>query len=187
MSKVHQKRRTAAPTVATLSSNVVQTAAKAATVLGHFKTTLQQNGMTGAIDAYRKMADTLINQRLWMQSHEPELGKEHFRQIAAEAREIHEVLSAYAQLMAKLMLLPQVVEMTAKGEPGTAPEAGNRADQLLMWLKQRSRPASATQIRAALRLSTAELNAHLRQLEESGRVVKETSAGRELYSPAPGR
>lgn len=182
MAQPRRKGRAPVTSDASLAANVAHTAATAAVVLGHFKTTLQQSGMTGAIDAYRKMTDTLINQRLWAHNHELESGEEHFRQIADEAREIHEVLTCYAQLMARLMLLPQVVEATTRLEPGVAAESANRAEQLVAWLKQRARPASATQIRTALGLSTVELTAELKQLEQSGRIVKSVSGGRELFS-----
>lgn len=177
-----RKRREIAPSVAALATNVARTAETAATVLAHFKTTLHQSGMAGGLEAYRLMTDTLINQRLWALGHDPASGEEHFKAIAADARAIHELLTSYAELMAKLALLPQMTGPGRDAQPAAATVSSDPGDQLHAWLLQQPRPVSATRIRAALHLSSVALETQLRQLEAAGRVVKSGSAGRYLFA-----
>jgi biotin operon repressor len=176
-------RKPRASDAAALSANVARTAETAATVLARFKASLLQSGFAAGRDAYRRMTETLLNQRLWALNQKFEAADEQFARIASDAREIYELLISYADLMVKLAtLMAPVVPAAVQASERAQKEPRH---QILNWLAQQPRPVSGTQIRAALQLSSTVLNAQLRDLEQDGRVVRTAAAGRDLYAAKP--
>ena len=169
---------------AALVANIRGTLATTLKVLDHLENSLVQGGFLQGQDSYRKMADTVIGQSLWLQANDldaaaaPELAH-----IAERARSIHALLQPYVEVMVRLGAVaasaaPAEVEATSPPPP---------ADSILDILAANGRPMSITALRAATGCGKDVLAARLDALVKSGDISRRSSGGREMYMRAAGR
>jgi hypothetical protein len=180
MSQRSAGRQTRTKDATALSLNVQQTARTVAAVLDSFAEALRRGGFDSGLDAYRRMADTMVNQRLWAINHGDEAAEESFQQIAAQAHWIAGLLRDFVVVMEKLASLSAIRHSLAR-----EPAVGGSADHdrtVVAWLGSRGSGASATQIRAGTGLASAYLASVLARLEASGVVRKGGSADRPTYT-----
>lgn len=171
-------RRVQAPDNAALSLNVRQTAGTVVTVLDSFAESLRRAGFDSCIEAYRQMADTMVNQRLWAINHGDLSAEVSCQRIATQASRIAALLREFVAVMERLSSLSAIRESLAPA-PGDLP-ARDRA--VVSWLASQSNGASATQIRAGTRLASSDLTPILARLEAGGLVRKGGSTGRHIYT-----
>jgi hypothetical protein len=172
--------RRAGPTDATaLSLNVQQTARTVVAVLDGFAEGLRRGGFDSSLDAYRQMADTIVNQRLWAINKGDQASEESFQRIAAQANRIASLLRDFVAVMEKLASLSAIRDSLGPGPALAGLTDRDRA--VVAWLASRSNGASATQIRAGTGLASAHLAPILARLEASGVLRKGGSADRLTY------
>lgn len=156
-----------------LLGNVRQTLATALKVLDHLEQSLRQAGFAEGRDAYRKMADTVLGQGLWLAAQEGEAPGE-LNLIAERARAIHSLLTPYTEAMLRLGALTST---QAPSKPIPAPE-----DPVVKILARARRPVSFTALRAELGSDRKQLLARLGELVQAGTIVRHSGGGRESYS-----
>lgn len=159
-----------------LLGNVRQTLATALKVLDHLEQSLRQAGFAEGRDAYRKMADTVLGQSLWLAAKEGE-APEELNLIADRARAIHALLTPYTEAMLRLGALTGT--QTAS-KPRPDPE-----DPIIKILARARRPVSFTALRAELGADRKQLLARLGELVQAGTIIRHSGGGRESYSLEP--
>ena len=180
----------------TLAGNITRTVATAEAVLDHFERSLQQAGFADNAEAYRKLADTLLGQRLWVASSGEPSGA-RFRAVGQHARAIQSMLEPYVEAFRRLSALasddlgdpdePGWVEESRAGSAvdGAGPAAREAADEhVLAALAEAGRPMSLTALRAALDVPRPALLAAVERLAEAGEVTRRHTGGRELIERA---
>jgi uncharacterized membrane protein len=171
-------RRLPAPDNTALSVNVRQTAGTVVTVLDSFAESLRRAGFESGLEAYRQMANTMVNQRLWAINHGDHGAEASFERIATQASRIAALLREFVSVMERLSSLSAIRESLAPA-PADLPETDRT---VVTWLAGQSGGASATQIRAGTRLASSDLIPILTRLEAGGLVRKGGSAGRQIYT-----
>lgn len=188
------------PAGETLSGNILRTVATAEAVLDHFERSLIESGFAEGADAYRRLADTLIGQRLWVEnSGQP--ADARFQAVGRHAQAIHAMLAPYAQAFLRLSALAAPArdagrDFTSALGPATghaSAAVGSEADAaataataegseevVLRALRDAGRPMSATALRAASSLPRKELLAALDRLAAADLVSRRRTGGREL-------
>lgn len=166
------------PTSDSLQGNVRQTLATALKVLAHLEQSLCRAGFAEGREAYRKMADTVVGQCLWLNSAGCEVPSE-LAQIAERARAVHALLNPYADAMLRLGALCDALPGKPAAEPPPEPP-----DPVLDLLSQARRPLSLTALRAELGGDRKQLLARLEALEQSGRITRRNAGGRETFGLA---
>ena len=189
----------------TLSGNITRTVATAEAVLDHFERSLQQAGFADNAEAYRRLADTLLGQRLWVASSGEPSGA-RFRAVGQHARAIQSMLEPYVEAFRRLSALAsddlgEPDDAGAAGDTGGAdesdesghgedptgggPVAREAADgHVLAALAEVGRPMSLTALRAALDVPRPALLAAVERLAEAGEVTRRHTGGRELIERA---
>ena len=190
----------------TLSGNILRTVATAEAVLDHFERSLVESGFAEGADSYRRLADTLLGQRLWVESS-GQPADARFQAVGRHAQAIHALLAPYTQAFLRLSALAatdlgDVPESTPSAserhsvavgaEAGAAtgakartasgsPTAAHDSDEVVLRvLRDAGRPMSATALRAASSLSRKDLLATLDRLASSDLVSRRHTGGREL-------
>ena len=179
----------------TLAGNITRTVATAEAVLDHFERSLQQAGFADNAEAYRKLADTLLGQRLWVASSGEPSGA-RFRAVGQHARAIQSMLEPYVEAFRRLSALASddlgdpdeagPAGQSDEGPPGAAgPDPREAADgHVLAALAEVGRPMSLTALRAALDVPRPVLLAAVERLAEAGEVTRRHTGGRELIERA---
>jgi hypothetical protein len=184
----------------TLAGNITRTVATAEAVLDHFERSLQQAGFADNAEAYRKLADTLLGQRLWVASSGEPSGA-RFRAVGQHARAIQSMLEPYVEAFRRLSALasddladpdagdrdgagagPDSVDDPARAGGGPVREAAD--EHVLAALAHVGRPMSLTALRAALDVPRPALLAAVERLAEAGEVTRRHTGGRELIERA---
>ncbi len=112
-------------TEAEMAANVRASADQAAAILEHLGRSLEAAGFARSVETYRRMADTLVGQRLWWEGRGDQATEAAFARLSAEAGRIYGVLHPYAQLMAKMAALgPAASADPAAPGDRTAAKAG---------------------------------------------------------------
>lgn len=171
-----------------LESNVAKSVKTADEVLAHLEKSFQRGGFESGLQAYRKMTQTLLNQRLWDRSNAcSEELDELFRNLAERARRLYGVLGPYAELMRNLGAIDTLQSNSdgldsthAKPSSKETPAEHDDKDAVLAALRQKE--MSFTALRAHLRCSRDELTSRLNKLERDAKIVSRTSSGRKLFS-----
>lgn len=167
-----------------LAGNVRHTLETANTVLEHFEWGLMQGGFAEGAGAYRQLADTLLGQRLWMESAGAEVPP-GFRALGERALAIHALLSPYLDAMCRLGAL---AALSADARSPAGHDDGKPAEEdqpVLAALEAAGRALSHTALRASLGWQKAQLEAALERLEAGGRVRRWKSGGRALVERVP--
>jgi hypothetical protein len=172
--------------------NVRKTLATTAQVLAHFEQSLLKSGFAEGSQAYRKMAEAVLGQRVWSASHRVHFDEE-FAEIARRARAIHDVLSPYADAMLRLSAVVQLQRevsspVAARSSDDRAPTAVPPAappprghnevvaealqDRVLACLSRARRPMSLTALCSGIGCNKSELLQELEALERGGRVQR---------------
>lgn len=183
-----------------IADNVRQTLDTAIQVLGHFEGSLTQAGFAEGAAAYRKLADTLIGQRLWSTNRGIALDQ-RFAEVARRARSIHDVLAPYVNTMLRLGAISQAgtgTDMSARAQPAvpassdekaekrpdlppspnqqTTPASPNAAvglhDRVIALLGTARRPMSLVAMISALRCDKSKLLREMSDLERAGQVKR---------------
>lgn len=180
----------------TLAGNITRTVATAEAVLDHFERSLQQAGFADNAEAYRKLADTLLGQRLWVASSGEPSGA-RFRAVGQHARAIQSMLEPYVEAFRRLSALasddladPDAGDRDGAGADPDSVDDPARAvreapdEHVLAALAQVGRPMSLTALRAALDVPRPALLAAVERLAEAGEVTRRHTGGRELIERA---
>lgn len=134
--------------------------------LTHFATSLDRGGFAAGADAYRQMADVVVGQWLWVEEEGVRDLEPAFRRIAKRAGEVSAQLEPYVESMRRLGALRGLIEerwgVDVDGPPGKVVE-------LLMQSEQ---PLTATEVRTATGLRSAEVRQVLGELVERELVTK---------------
>jgi len=173
-----------------LAGNIVATVATAEAVLAQFRQSLVQAGFAEGALPYTRLADTIIAQRLWVESSGM-AAEARFRAVGVHARALTELLQPYVEAFQRLSalagagLLEEAGTPDAPGSdtPGTDAAGGapdKAGESVLAALADAGRPLSFTAVRDAVRLPRAELTAALSRLEETGRIERTRASGRDL-------
>lgn len=166
-----------------LAGNIVATVATAEGVLAQFRDSLVQAGFAEGAVPYTRLADTLIAQRLWVESSGM-AAQARFQAVGVHARAITELLQPYLDAFQRLSVLAAPRLVVDEGDSGTDAAPGEEPDEaserVLRALEAAGRPLSLTALRDAARLTRADLGAALDRLAEAGRVQRTRVSGREL-------
>jgi hypothetical protein len=191
------------PAGETLSGNILRTVATAEAVLDHFERSLIESGFAEGADSYRRLADTLLGQRLWVESS-GQPADARFHAVGRHAQAIHAMLAPYTQAFLRLSALaapdlghaPHSTSAPAaehgsvatgsetnsetRSATGTPDTVDDSDEVVLKVLRDAGRPMSATALRAASSLSRKDLLATLDRLAASDLVSRRHTGGREL-------
>jgi biotin operon repressor len=168
----------AGPPKAALVDNIRETFATTLKVLEHLEASLVQAGFETGQDAYRKMADTIIGQALWLTDHGMDLGEQMHR-LRARARAIHALLHPYTEAMVRLAAMGGPDRPAAAESAAETPETPG--EPVLTVLSRAAKPMSLTALRAELGCPRKALVSQLAQLERQGKVHRQLNGGREFY------
>ena len=158
-----------------LAANIAASLRTADEVLAHLETSLRRGGFAEGLTAYRKLCDTLINQRLWSATEAPSAELDVlFAAIGARARAVYGLLSPYTELMRRLAAIDAALEVA---QPQAAPPPSQ--DPIIDALA--SGETSFTALRSRIQTARVELQARLDLLEKEGRVISRMASGRRLY------
>lgn len=138
------------------NEHIPQSLRAATQALGEFERSLRAAGFAENVAAYQRMSEVLLAQRL-VAATEKELAA-GFGDLGETAKRIYGLLNPYVAVMRRLAAL--------------APPAGEdkRATVHAELRRRGTRGTTAATLRRATRLSTAEVNAALSQLEERGEI-----------------
>ena len=163
--------------------NVRKTLATAQKVLEHFEQSLLRSGFAEGSAAYRKMAETLLGQRLWTAACGASLEVE-FAAVAKRAKAIHALLVPYADTMLRLSAVAglQPAPHQPELDKHTATTPDGSTDEVLDLLAKARRPMSMSALAAQARCDRRTLLDRIAVLEQQGRLKRGGSARRPLYS-----
>lgn len=172
-----------------LSANIVSTVATAETVLVQFEQALVQSGFLAGAEPYTRLADTLLGQRIWVESSGVPADA-RFHAVGARAQTIYSMLLPYTEAFRRISALaaPSFGDERAPENDGDGIGDGDvtaTADDpleagILAAIDAAGRPLSSTALRAALDVPKAQLMDAVDRLVASGRAERHTTSGRVL-------
>jgi hypothetical protein len=171
---------------------------------------LEQAGFAAGADAYRRMADVILGQRLWAEEHDITDFDARYAEVGRLATRIFEYLSPYTQVAARLGVLAGLSTATEAGNrtDGAKPEPdvggnsqpdeaagdtgsihedidgdhlGDTAGAVLAVLREASRALPATRIGTEIGITTSSARQVLTELIAGGLVEAEKAGGRSLF------
>lgn len=165
-----------------LSANIVSTVATAETVLVQFEQALVQSGFLAGAEPYTRLADTLLGQRIWVESSGVPADA-RFHAVGARAQTIYSMLLPYTEAFRRISALAAPSfgdERTLEQDGDTATADDPLEAGILAALDAAGRPLSSTALRAALDIPKAQLMEAVDRLVASGRAERHTTSGRVL-------
>lgn len=160
-----------------LLDNIRKTYATTLQVLEHLEQSLIQAGFAESGDAYRRMADTVVGQSIWLSAQGQEIPETCIR-LQERARNIHALLQPFSEAMLRITALPEL-----ENRQNSCPqEPAEITDDIIAALSSGAKSMSITALRSAVGLSKKELTSRLNRLEDSGRITRTVSGGRELIA-----
>jgi hypothetical protein len=149
--------------------------------LEHFALSLERAGFREGAEAYTRMANVIMGQRVWAASHGLTRLDDRFREVGTLAGRIYQQLQPYVESMSKLMALQGLVEQEASR--GSL-ELERR---ILAELEGRRQATSAKAIARALAVDPDSVRGTLDRLVESGLLKARTTGDQSKYRLASSR
>lgn len=170
-----------------LSANIVSTVATAETVLVQFEQALVQSGFLAGAEPYTRLADTLLGQRIWVESSGVPADA-RFHAVGARAQTIYSMLLPYTEAFRRISALAapsfgdeRALENEVGGDGNVTATADDPLEAgILAAIDAAGRPLSSTALRAALDIPKAQLTEAVDRLVASGRAERHTTSGRVL-------
>ncbi|MEO6446581.1 MAG: hypothetical protein ABIZ91_14865 [Gemmatimonadaceae bacterium] len=170
-----------------LRENVARSADTATTVLQHLEAGLRRSGFASASSGYRQLADVLLGQRGWLESHDVGELRPRFDAIGRQAQAIVGMLAPVYDALRRLSTMAgedTIAAPLADAGPPTPTASGmlDEADvveRIMAALRDGERSASF--LRTAVGLDRRPLASMLARLQAEGAVTKRTASGRPLF------
>ena len=151
--------------------NILTSAENAHSALCYLHQSLVKSRFIESLDTYRAMADTMLGQYHWCDTHGSEEHQGLFDKIGAEASELYACMAGYAEVFEKLSLLSKNDVAETESTAEINPEELMIPDKIILLVKQNKRGVTESKLRSALKLDRQSLNRFLDALESQG-VIK---------------
>ena len=161
--------------------HIVRSLAAVEEALSHFERSLTASGFEAGAASYRKMAEVVVGQWLWVDAQELTEYNERFRHIATLAARVHEQLLPYVTAMRQLAALQELVPPPP---PELPVDPDSPAGRVFLALRDAPRPLSITALRRQLGGTTRALRETVSALVEAGLVTERRAGSRILYAAA---
>ena len=171
--------------------NIESSMNSCAMALAHLSHSLKQGGFDKSIETYKKMADTILGQKMYIgPSASPAIHK-NFASIMKSANEIYSVFQPYAEIMNRLRMAKEQEElysldasekMSEEEEAKLLEVKESPVQKVMSFLRSEKKPVSFTRLRSKCGAGRKELKEIMLGLTESGQVIAKNSGGREIYS-----
>jgi len=162
-------------------TNVRKSVRTAIEVFTHLEQSLLQGRFRESVRSYETMCDTLVGQRLWsLTVNDPEIDAS-FRELGELAARLFEMLSPYATISKKLMVLPNVDLGRNAGRTKESSAVTGDAAIVLNALKEFAKPMTITRLRSQSGLDRVRLNKALEELKTKHLMTASVAGGRTAY------